>query len=107
MDLFGLAGKGRLAVGADADLALLDPDARWQLSAKHVQSLCGWSAYEGWMFTGRFTTVVTGGRIAWDLARGTVGEPLGRWLPGPERPRPAAVPPAVAEREPELEGASR
>lgn len=74
-DLFDLAGKGRLTVGADADLALLDPSERWQMSAAHVESLCGWSAYEGWMFTGRFTTVVRAGRIAWDLARGTVGNP--------------------------------
>lgn len=107
-DLFGLSGKGRLTVGADADIALLDPAARWQLSAKHVQSLCGWSAYEGWMFTGRFTTVVTGGRVAWDLARGTVCEPRGRWLPGPARPatdHPEPVLPTVLDRE--LEGASR
>ncbi|MFF3396054.1 dihydroorotase family protein [Streptomyces sp. NPDC002669] len=107
-DLFELAGKGRLTVGADADLALLDPAARWQLSAGHVQSLCGWSAYEGWMFTGRFTTVVRGGRVAWDLTRGTVGEPLGRWLPGPALPAadlPGASSPAMPSRE--LEGAVR
>ncbi|MEU0137198.1 dihydroorotase family protein [Streptomyces sp. NPDC006296] len=108
-DLFGLAGKGRLTVGADADLALLDPSARWQMSAGHVHSLCGWSAYEGWMFTGRFTTVVRGGRVAWDLARGTVGEPLGRWLPGPGVPAAdlsgEQSPVVVQERE--LEGAVR
>ncbi|MFH9619056.1 dihydroorotase family protein [Streptomyces pratensis] len=107
-DLFGLAGKGRLTVGADADLALLDPAARWQLSARHVQSLCGWSAYEGWMFTGRFTTVVTGGRVAWDLTRGTVGEPRGRWLPGPAGPAPELAEAALpAMRDRELEGAAR
>ncbi|MDK1475902.1 dihydroorotase family protein [Streptomyces sp. 549] len=104
-ELFRLPGKGRLAVGADADLALLDPAARWQLSAEHVQSLCGWSAYEGWTFTGRFTTVVTGGRVAWDLAHGTVGEPRGRWLRGPARRLPEPTLPTVPHRE--LEGASR
>ena len=116
-DLFDLAGKGRLAVGADADLALLDPAARWQLSAAHVESLCGWSAYEGWMFTGRFTTVVAGGRVAWDLERGTLGQPRGRWLtgrapstpartnsPSPADPPNPPSPPAPAQ---ELEGAVR
>jgi dihydroorotase len=89
--LFGLPGKGRLVVGADADLALLDPDRRWQFSANHVESLCGWSAYEGWTFTGRFTTVLTSGRVAWDLNEGVSGEPTGRWLPAavPSGPVPA------------------
>jgi dihydroorotase len=44
--LFGLPGKGRLVVGADADLALLDPAERWQFSAGQMEPLCGWSAYE-------------------------------------------------------------
>jgi dihydroorotase len=78
--LFRLPGKGVLAVGADADLALFDPVARWQLSAADVQSKCAWSAYEGWLFTGGFRTVVTGGRIAWDRDTGFHGDPLGRWL---------------------------
>ncbi|MCF6524772.1 dihydroorotase family protein [Streptomyces sp. JJ36] len=84
--LFRLAGKGRLVPGADADLALFDPDERWQLSAAHVESRCGWSAYEGWLFTGRFTTVLTSGRPAWEAGRGVVGEPRGRRLSaGPAR----------------------
>ncbi|MER6688411.1 dihydroorotase [Streptomyces minutiscleroticus] len=76
--LFDLPGKGRLEPGADADLALLDPAERWQFSARDVQSLCGWSAYEGWTFTGRFTTTVKGGRVAWDLREGFTGRPAGR-----------------------------
>ncbi|MFD9123908.1 dihydroorotase family protein [Kitasatospora sp. NPDC059571] len=79
-DLFKLPGKGRLAVGADADLALLDPDERWQMSGQHVQSKCGWSAYEGWMFTGRVRTTVKGGRVVWDAETGFVGTPAGRLL---------------------------
>ncbi|MGW8491496.1 dihydroorotase [Streptomyces sp. NPDC055886] len=108
-DLFDLVGKGRLTVGSDADLALLDPAARWQLSASHVESLCGWSAYEGWMFTGRFTTVVRGGDVVWDLERGTLGEPLGRWLGGPVPSAPALPTAGIPASEParELEGATR
>lgn len=96
--LFGLPGKGRLAVGADADLALLDPSERWQLSARHVESLCGWSAYEGWLFTGRFTTVLTSGRVAWDLTEGFTGEPDGRWLPSASGGRTALPEPAEVSR---------
>ncbi|MER5749047.1 dihydroorotase family protein [Streptomyces sp. NPDC002088] len=79
-DLFRLPGKGRLVVGADADLALLDPDERWQLSSDTIQSKCGWSAYEGWVFTGRITTTVKDGRPVWDTRSGFTGTPSGRWL---------------------------
>ena len=83
--LFDLPGKGRLEPGADADLTLLDPDARWQFSAHDVQALCGWSAYEGWMFTGRFTATVKAGHVSWDLRTGFSGRPEGRWLQGAAR----------------------
>lgn len=88
--LFDLPGKGRLVPGADADLALLDPDERWQFSARDVRSLCGWSAYEGWTFTGRFTTTLKDGRVVWDLREGFTGRPSGRWLRGAARPLEAA-----------------
>ncbi|MFJ9539277.1 dihydroorotase family protein [Streptomyces sp. NPDC101225] len=83
--LFGLCGKGRLEPGADADLTLLDPAARWQFSAHDVEALCGWSAYEGWTFTGRFTTTVKGGHVSWDIRTGFSGRPEGRWLQGAAR----------------------
>ncbi|WP_030192346.1 dihydroorotase family protein [Streptomyces sp. NRRL S-87] len=86
-DLFRLPGKGRLAVGADADLALLDPDHRWQLAADTIEAKCGWSAYEGWVFTGRVTTTVKAGRPVWDAGSGFAGTPAGRLLP----PAPAAT----------------
>ena len=78
--LFALPGKGRLVAGADADLALLDPHARWQFSAQHVASRCGWSAYEGWLFTGRFTTVLASGHVVWDVVSGATGRHTGRGL---------------------------
>ncbi|MCX4231429.1 MULTISPECIES: dihydroorotase [Streptomyces] len=84
--LFDLPGKGRLEAGADADLTLLNPADRWQFSAHDVQALCGWSAYEGWTFTGRFTTTVKGGQVVWDLRDGFSGRPEGRWLQGSARP---------------------
>ncbi|WP_371480638.1 dihydroorotase family protein [Kitasatospora sp. NBC_00315] len=99
-ELFRLPGKGRIAVGADADLVLFDPQARWQMSGSDVRSKCGWSAYEGWTFTGRVETTVKAGKVVWDLGTGFAGEPSGRWLsPAPlagQAGAPAVAPVAVA-----------
>ncbi|MGW2718344.1 dihydroorotase [Streptomyces sp. NPDC001492] len=83
--LFELPGKGRLEPGADADLVVLDPAERWQMSAADVRSKCGWSAYEGWTFTGRVITTVRAGRIAWDVRTGLHTPADGRWLPTARR----------------------
>jgi dihydroorotase len=78
--LFSLPGKGRLAVGADADLVLFDPDERWLFSARDVVAKCGWSAYEGWTMTGRVRTTIRAGQVMWDVSRELFGSPSGRWL---------------------------
>ncbi|MGC7096620.1 dihydroorotase [Amycolatopsis lurida] len=79
-ELFRLAGKGRIEPGADADFAIFDPSETWMLSAHHVYAKCGWSAYEGWTMSGRVRRTIRGGRVVWDAATGTFGEPDGRWL---------------------------
>ncbi|MFI8101495.1 dihydroorotase family protein [Streptomyces sp. NPDC086023] len=92
-DLFRLPGKGRLVPGADADLAILDPAERWQPTRDDIQAKCGWSAYEGWLFRGRFTTVIKGGEQVWDVRSGFTGTPAGRWL----APAPAVLGQLVAD----------
>lgn len=86
-DRFGLAGKGRLEVGADADLALVDLDSSFTLRAEDLFYRHEISPYVGRAFRGkvvrtivRGTTVSLDGRIASD--------PIGRFL-RPERPAAA------------------
>ncbi|GAA0456612.1 dihydroorotase family protein [Streptomyces sp. NPDC046215] len=101
--LFGIGDrKGRIVAGLDADFTLFDPDAVWIMSAGHVQAKCGWSAYEGWTFTGRPDVTVRRGEVIWD-GRGespVFGSPTGIWLDAessvlPVENGPAAVPAAV------------
>ncbi|WP_328603383.1 dihydroorotase family protein [Amycolatopsis sp. NBC_00345] len=78
--LFALPGKGKLEVGADADLVVFEPAHRWMFSAGDVRAKCGWSAYEGWTMTGRVARTIKGGTPAWDAGTGLFGAPTGRRL---------------------------
>ncbi|ONI87882.1 dihydroorotase [Actinosynnema sp. ALI-1.44] len=78
--LFGLRGKGRLEIGADADLTVFEPGGRHMLSARDVRAKCGWSAYEGWTMAGRVRTTIRAGQVVWDADTGTFGAPTGRWV---------------------------
>ncbi|MGW4856203.1 dihydroorotase [Streptomyces sp. NPDC004288] len=90
-ELFRLPGKGRIEAGADADLVVFAPDTPWMLSAHDVESKCGWSAYEGWTFSGRVERTLRAGRTVWDAASGTFGAYDGRLLTAAGSTRTAAL----------------
>ena len=77
--LFGLVGKGRIAVGFDADYSVVDLKARWTVNGDWLASRCGWSPFEGDTLTGRpIGTVIGGRRAMWDAE--LLGEAAGRPL---------------------------
>lgn len=63
-ELYGIQGKGSIAVGMDADLTIVDLNRKWTFKRSHVESKCGWSPYEGETFTGAVEHVVLGGEVA-------------------------------------------
>jgi len=80
-EIFGLAPrKGAIRSGADADLVLLDPAARWTIRASDLHSRCDHSPYEGMEVQGRVRTVLLRGDAVVD-AGVSASDPRGRHLP--------------------------
>ncbi|HKA30105.1 MAG TPA: dihydroorotase [Candidatus Binatia bacterium] len=63
--LLGLPA-GTLAVGAPADVTLVDPERRWKVSARTFRSKSRNTPFEGWELVGRATAVLVGGRLVHD-----------------------------------------
>jgi len=76
--LFGIAGKGRIAVGYDADLTIVDLMAERVVEDAWLGSKCGWSPFTGQTFKGWPVGTVVRGRLAmWDGELGTAdGAPV-------------------------------
>jgi dihydroorotase-like cyclic amidohydrolase len=56
--------KGSLEPGADADVVLVDPRARWTVRDEDVLSKAGWSPYAGRTLTGRAVRTYVRGALA-------------------------------------------
>jgi len=50
--LYGIAGKGRLAVGYDADFTVVDMKAKRTIENSWIASKCGWTPFDGMKVTG-------------------------------------------------------
>ncbi|MGL4395141.1 MAG: dihydroorotase [Hyphomicrobium sp.] len=67
--LFGVRGKGRIAVGYDADLTVVDMKRRQTITNSWIESRVGWTPYDGVTVTGwPVGTIIRGRRVMWEGA---------------------------------------
>ncbi len=79
--LFGLyPRKGTIAVGADADLVVWDPDRRRTVDGASMQSKAGYSVYDGWDVQGWPAYTISRGEVVLEEGRIVAGRGRGRWL---------------------------
>jgi dihydroorotase len=65
--LFGMAAKGRIAVGYDADLTVIDLKRRQIIADEWIASRAGWTPYHGLSVTGwPVGTMVRGQKVMWE-----------------------------------------
>jgi dihydroorotase len=77
--LFGIANKGRIAVGYDADLTIVDLKRRMTITNGWIASRCGWTPYDGVTVTGwPVGAILRGRRVMWEgeLVSPSTGQPM-------------------------------
>ena len=80
--IFGLRGKGRIALGYDADFTIVDLKRTQTITNAQQQSRCGWTPYDGVRVTGwPVGTLVRGQPAMWqgELAPKATGTPVRFW----------------------------
>jgi dihydroorotase len=65
--VLGLANKGTLAEGADADVTIIDPKMQWTIDPAQFKSKSRNCPFGGWSVTGRAVTTIVGGQVKWRL----------------------------------------
>ncbi len=77
--LFGMADKGRMAEGFDADLSIVDLKARRTIRGAEMASRVGWSPFEGMEIQGWPAATVIRGEIVvreGEVVRPNAGRPI-------------------------------
>jgi dihydroorotase len=63
---YGIANKGKIEVGYDADLVLVDLANYHPVLREELQTKCGWSPFEGWSLTGWAQVTIVGGAVVFN-----------------------------------------
>jgi dihydroorotase len=80
--IFGIAGKGRIVTGYDADFTIIDLKKKKRIENSWIASKCGWTPFDGMETTGWPVATIIRGRIVMRdhaLTAAGQGEPIQFW----------------------------
>ncbi len=60
---FGVKGKGRIAAGRDADVAIVDLKEEKTIKNEDMLSKCGWTPFDGWKVKGTVAATIVNGKV--------------------------------------------
>jgi allantoinase len=76
--------KGHIALGADADFAILDPSTRWTIRGVDMHSSARWTPYEGMTIQGKVVRTILRGKVIYDGKEVTAKAGDGHFIPARE-----------------------
>jgi dihydroorotase len=61
--------KGTLAIGADADVTVVDQQEQWEVDPTKFRSKGRNTPFAGWKVKGLVTTTIVGGRVVFESSQ--------------------------------------
>ena len=75
--IFGIKNKGYIKVGYDADLTIVDMNAKILIKNENIESKCKWSPFNGMKFKGKPVLTIVNGQIKMENGK-ILGDPSGK-----------------------------
>lgn len=71
--------KGRIGIGSEADLMILDQDHAWTFDASKQESLADWSPYDGRLIHGEVSASFVRGNLVYERSTGLSAARIGKF----------------------------